>query len=83
MGAHFTGVKVFVPPTPIKIDVLASWLSIYQNREDAAILLNGFSKGFSLQYGGPRISRDSHCLLSADQHPNIVKEVLAKELSLG
>ena len=83
MGAHFQAGKVFVLPTPIRIGVLASWLSIYPNRDDAALLLNGFSKGFSLQYGGPRIRRDSHCLLSAVQHPNIVKRKLAEELSLG
>ena len=83
LGVPFRQAKNFVPPTPIKFGVLAPWLTTYPDREDAVTLLRGFRNGFSLGYEGPRRSRDSHCLVSALQHPTIVKEKLAKEIALG
>ena len=73
----------FVLPTPIKHSVLVTWLAQYPNVSDAKILSNGFAKGFSLNYSGPRAPRDSGCLRSASQHPQAVKDKLAKEIQLG
>ena len=83
LGVPFKQAKNFVPPTPIELGVLASWLTIYPAPEDAETLLRGFTNGCSLGYEGPRRSRNSHCLVSALQHPTIVKEKLAKEIALG
>ena len=79
----FRQAKNFVPPTPIKLGVLVSWLTTYPDWEDAVTLWRGFMNGFSLGYEGPRRSRDSHCLISALQHPTIIKEKLAREIALG
>lgn len=50
---------------------------------DAGILRSGFSKGFSLCFDGLRVPRDSGGLASAAERPQVVKEKLAKEISLG
>lgn len=56
---------------------------MYPLNEDAGLLRSGFSKGFSLCFDGPRVPRDSGCLASAAERPQVVKEKLAKEISLG
>lgn len=72
-----------MPPTPIKLFVLRDWLERYPDEKAVSLLLEGFSKGFRIGYLGPRVCRDSVCLPSAAQHPQIVREKLAKEISLG
>ncbi len=72
-----------MPPTPINLSVLCSWLSHNPNREAADLLLNGFTRGFTLEFNGPRVSRDSDCLSSAAQQPQVVEEKLHKEITLG
>ena len=74
---------VFALPTPIKLSVLYAWLASYHNISDSAILREGFSRGFSLGYNGPRVARDSDCLRSALSQPENVKEKLAKEIQAG
>ena len=63
----------FVPPTPIKLCVLFAWLKGYPSA-DAELLRVGFSRGFSLCYGGPRAPRDSLCLASAAVRPQVDRE---------
>ena len=75
--------RIFVPPTPISLSVLRSWLCRYPNREAADLLMNGFAQGFKLGFNGPRMGRDSDCPSSAAQRPQVVKENIHKEMSLG
>lgn len=74
--------QLFVPPTPISLDVLDVWLRDYP-AADAALLRSGFTNGFSLCYEGPREPRDSVCLSSAAERPQVVREKLSKEIELG
>ena len=62
---------------------MQSWLSSYPNFQDALILRNGFSQGFSLKYNGPRRPKDAGCLASASDNPLVVLEKLSKEMILG
>ena len=63
---------------PIKLRVLGCWLQRYPDRRAASILLNGFTVGFRIGYVGPR-----ECLPYAAQRPQIVRDKLIKEASLG
>ncbi len=74
---------IFVPPTPIKINTLRNWLSFYPDKRNASLLSAGFSEGFHLGYRGPRLCRDSVCLSSATEQPNVVLAKLHKEIKLG
>ena len=69
-------------PTPIKRDVLASYLLHYDEHE-STILIAGFSLGFSLHYDGPAYSRTSGNHRSALQAASIVDRKLLHEVSLG
>ena len=72
-----------VAPTPIKFEVLAQQLRHYPVKKDRDILLNGFKFGFRLGYSGARVARESPCLRSALEKPEIVRNKLAKEAKLG
>ena len=72
-----------VAPTPIKLDVLTKYLSIYPVMKDRIALLNGFTHGFRLGFTGTRSAREAPCLKSAIENPDIVKQKLDKELKLG
>ena len=74
---------LFVLPTPNNSSVLQSWLSSYPNFQDALILRNGFSQGFSLKYNGPRRPKDAGCLASASDNPLVVLEKFGKEITWG
>ena len=74
---------VFVPPTPIKLGVLTSWLADYTHAVDAQILRDGFSFGFSLGYTVPRQRCDAGCLGSAAARPNVVFAKLNKDIKAG
>jgi hypothetical protein len=50
---------------------------------DSSFLFNGFSKGFSLCYYGPRISFMAKNLSSANRRPDIVSLKLNKEVEAG
>jgi hypothetical protein len=39
--------------TPIKVDNMRHYLKIYPNRDDAFVLLDGFTSGFIIIYGPP------------------------------
>ncbi len=74
---------LFVLPTPINLSFLNLWLASYGNTVDGPVLFKGFSKGFSLEYTGPRVARDSDCLASAAAQPQLVQEKLAAEIATG
>ena len=68
---------------PIRVAVLRQWLTQYPDKAAAALLLKGFSQGFSLEYLGAREPRDSECLPSATRQPMVVREKLRKEIDMG
>lgn len=65
------------------MEFLNDLLKNYKNLNDAKLLLNGFKFGFRLQYKGPRISRISKNLLSAETNKEETKQKLLKEVQLG
>ena len=64
--------------TPIKPHVLDKYLSYYPNTLIAKKLALGFSQGFQLHYGGPRIHLESKNLISVYEHHNELKEKIAR-----
>ena len=62
---------------------MQSWLAHYPNKEAAQLLESGFTHGFRLGFMGPRLARDSHCLISASERPDITLTKLQKEIDLG
>ncbi len=69
-------------PTPIKLSVLDTWLIGY-DANVSKFLHNGFAFGFSLEYTGHRVARDSECLASALERPQVVQQKLSNEIALG
>ena len=54
--------------TPNKINVLEKYLTEYNNRGDAELLLSGFKYDFRLQNTGPRIYVWSKSIVSVETH---------------
>ena len=71
--------------SPINIKTLEKYLNLYMqvNKDDAQLLLSGFTEGFRLQYTGPRIPRFSKNLISADMHPTETLQLLKAEVDMG
>lgn len=69
--------------TPIKVDLLLSYLKNYTCTEDAKILADGFVNGFNLQFEGARVTNNCENLLSVKQNPQVAWEKVMKEVSLG
>ena len=71
--------------SPIKIDNLILQLCCHPDRQKIDYVLNGFCYGFRLEFH-PEIttlkSAKANCP-SAVQHPSVIIEYLAKEVSLG
>lgn len=68
--------------TPLKTGYIIPYLRNYNN-EASQELIKGLSSGFPLHYSGPRLSRDSPNLVSANQQPDILWEIILKEIELG
>lgn len=69
--------------TPVKVDLMCPYLSVYPNKSIADELKNGFRFGFYLHYEGPRISTTCTNLVSVKDYPKVVKEKIDKENALG
>jgi hypothetical protein len=69
--------------TPIKVDNLRHYLKIYPNRDDAFVLLDGFTSGFRVNYTGPRIAFNCKNLISAEQHEAELNVKVSKEIEAG
>ena len=72
-----------IAPSPIRIQALISSLDKYPDRKAAQVLKQGFSKGFSIGYNGPRLPVDCKNLTSARANHNVVMGKLRKEINLG
>ena len=73
----------FVLPTPIKLEVLRQWLCYYPDKSAVTSLEQGFSKGFPLQFQGPRLRKTAKCLKSATDTPDVVHTKLKSEIDQG
>ena len=62
---------------------MRSILADYPVTADAELLLNGFIYGFRVGYAGPRLPRESPCLASALERPEVVHKKLDSEIALG
>ena len=67
-------------PTPIQVNRLIPLLTKY-HQGLTLYLCSGFQHGFPIHSEGPRLASVAPNLLSAQQHPHVVDEKLAKELA--
>ena len=72
--------KADSPVTPIKIQRLMHYLQRYLHK---SYLLEGFKVGFRLGYIGPRRPSFAQNLKSAKEHPDILRDKINNEVSLG
>ncbi|XP_060587839.1 uncharacterized protein LOC132743320 [Ruditapes philippinarum] len=68
--------------TPLNITELLKALKLYPFSA-AKDLITGISKGFPLQYEGPRVHRDSPNLRSARELPGVLHTKIIKEIQVG
>lgn len=71
-----------IAPSPVNLKNLSTALLSYDS-QDAMILLNGFTNGFSLCYSGPRQAREGANLKSVSQHVEVVQRKIEKEIEAG
>jgi hypothetical protein len=69
--------------SPIKVGKLNNYLDCYPKPQEASYLKNGFTKGFQLNYTGPRIHVTSKNLKSAIENQDELLERVHKEISMG
>ena len=81
-GWDLGNLRHFVPPTPIRLDILRNMLDGYPNVFDADTLQKGFT-GFSSSYNGLQVGRNADCLKSTKELPHVALEKIEKEQSLG
>lgn len=66
--------------TPIKVDNLRHYLKIYPNRDDAFVLLGGFTGGFRVNYTGQLITFNCKNIISTEQHEAELKAKISKKI---
>ena len=69
--------------TPIDVDRLELELQHFPDKQFVNQLINDIREGTRIGYTGPRLPRLSKNLPSATQHPQVVSQILAKEVELG
>lgn len=69
-------------PTSLNLANLELEINRY-NHEDATYILNGFFKGFPIQYAGPRVAADATNLKSVRNNLKVAKEKIDKEVAKG
>ena len=70
-------------PTPINLAKMLPFLNSYPDRQDASVLINGFTFGFRLGYDGPRVSSSAKNLMSVRDNWATVQEKIDREVHLG
>ena len=65
------------------MDKLSGYLKHYPDANAALLLRTGFTKGFRLNYTGPRVHVTSNILKSAVEHHSSLLERVNKEIMLG
>lgn len=69
--------------TPVSVQRMRPWLDIYPDREAAELLDAGFSQGFFIPYVLSRVPVFANNLKSARENPQVLREKVFKEVSLG
>lgn len=69
-------------PTPVKVNRLAYLLDGYSLTEKN-FLIQGFSEGFPIHFQGFEQTAFANNLISARQHPDVVKKYFKKEIDAG
>lgn len=69
--------------TPVNLQKLQDWISIYHNPSIGQVLLEGFSQGFKIPFQGIRERRVSKNHSSASQQADLVMKKLMEEVELG
>ena len=67
----------------VKVDKLSHLLSKYPDKNNANLLLHGFTSGFHLNYHGPRLPMYARDLKSVLTAPEAVRDQIKKELDKG
>ena len=70
-------------PTPVKLTSMLPFLNTYPARQDAHILIDGFTFGFRLGYSGPRASSHSRNFVSVRENETLLQEKIDREVGLG
>ena len=73
----------FIPPMPIKVNKLSEPLKYHPDSEKVNYVIQGLRNGFDLEYSGPFEPRTPANLSTADQDPQLIRDNLQKEVSLG
>lgn len=69
--------------SPINLQELHKELLLYPDRVAGEKLYSGFQFGFSIHYEGPDTPFRAKNLKSANEHPNVVREKINKEVTEG
>ena len=80
---QFPTEEEYVPPTPLKAARLQHLLRRYPDSDKVDYVIRGLVEGFALEYEGPFKFRAPANLPSASQDPRLIRDKLAKEISLG
>lgn len=70
-------------PSPVCLGNLLPLLRQYPNKQDAILLLEGFTDGFKIPYVGAQECREADNLRSARELPAVVRAKAEKERALG
>ncbi|XP_077790847.1 uncharacterized protein LOC144328967 [Podarcis muralis] len=68
--------------TPIRLEVLLTWLKSYPNREAADYLGNGFSQGFRIPVVESPVARNPANQKSVRELPQVARKKIAKEVAM-
>lgn len=69
--------------SPINLQELKTLSTDYPYKSDKTILINGFSNGFRIPYVGPRVSRCSNNMVSANEHSDQIHNKINTEVLEG
>ena len=69
-------------PNPVRINALMSYLSGY-NSSIVRLLNHGFTQGFDLRYYGSCAFREATNLKSAEDHPEVLRQKITKDVTAG
>ena len=73
----------YVPPMPLKVNRLSKLLQHHPDSEKVNYVIQGLRNGFDLEYSGPFEPRTPDILSTVDQDPQLIRDKLQKEVSLG
>ena len=70
-------------PTPVNLTSMLPFLNTYPARQNAQILVDGFTFGFRLGYSGPRVSSFARNFVSVRENVALLQDKIDREVQLG